>query len=121
VSDASATRKKLKKELKKLQAKSLSLSFARSSLPAGASRARVTSANAKWARVAEARDRVQKQLDEMPLKTSTPWIEEVMFVDCAECGESIELGTGVSISEGYEETCTECGADFWVETQSYRP
>lgn len=38
---------------------------ARSRLPPGSSRARVTSANAKWSRAAEHRDRLARELAEM--------------------------------------------------------
>lgn len=37
---------------------------ARQKLPAGTSRARVTSANARWASAAEERDRVRQQLED---------------------------------------------------------
>lgn len=36
----------------------------RQRLPAGSSRARVTSANARWASAAEERDRIQQQLED---------------------------------------------------------
>lgn len=39
-------------------------SDARRSLPPGSTRARVTSANARWASTAEERDRVQRKLDD---------------------------------------------------------
>lgn len=39
-------------------------SEARQKLPAGSSRARVTSVNARWASAAEERDRVRQQLEE---------------------------------------------------------
>lgn len=39
-------------------------SEARQSLPAGSSRARVTSANARWSSAAEERDRVWQQLED---------------------------------------------------------
>jgi len=47
----------------RLAKQSAKLAAARSALPAGSSRARVTSANARWARVAEERERVGKILD----------------------------------------------------------
>lgn len=47
----------------RLSKQSAKLAAARSALPAGSSRARVTSANARWARVAEERERVGKILD----------------------------------------------------------
>ena len=45
-----------------LRRKSERLAAARGALPAGSTRARVTTANAKWARVAEARDIREGQL-----------------------------------------------------------
>lgn len=56
---------KLRAELKRLEAKSAALADARFALPPGSSRARVTSANAKWKRAAEARDRVAAQIAAM--------------------------------------------------------
>lgn len=53
-------RTRLEQELKRLRKKAARLSLARSALRPGSSRFRVT--NAKWAWVAEARDRVQAQL-----------------------------------------------------------
>lgn len=55
-------RKRLEKALADLTKRSEKLSAARASLPPGSSRARVTAANAKWARVAEARDLAQRAL-----------------------------------------------------------
>lgn len=57
-----SARAKLERELARLTAQSRRLSERRMALPPGSSRARVTSANARWARVAEARDRVAAQL-----------------------------------------------------------
>lgn len=60
---ANETKKKaLEKELARLEKKSADLSEARSRLPPGTSRARITSANAKWARAAEARNHVAAAL-----------------------------------------------------------
>ena len=42
--------------------KSAKCSEARGALPAGSTRARVTTANARWMRAAEERDRVEKEL-----------------------------------------------------------
>jgi hypothetical protein len=50
--------------------KSARFADARAALPAGSSRARVTSANARWARAAEERDRIARQLDQ--LRRGTP-------------------------------------------------
>lgn len=54
---------RLQRELKAAQAKSDRLCRSRAALPPGSSRARVTTANARWARAAEARDRIAAQLD----------------------------------------------------------
>lgn len=58
----------LERMLKDAEAKSARLAEARSKLPPGSSRARVTSANARWARAAEARDALVKRLDEARTK-----------------------------------------------------
>jgi len=50
------------KPLARAAAKSVKASEARAALPPGSSRARVTTANARWARAAEERDRVAAQL-----------------------------------------------------------
>jgi hypothetical protein len=55
--------KALERALQKAQAASDRASEARRALPPGSSRARVTTANARWMRAAEERDRVQKLLD----------------------------------------------------------
>lgn len=54
---------RLEKSLAQAQAASLRWADRRGALPAGSTRARVTSANAKWARSAEHRDRISDQLD----------------------------------------------------------
>lgn len=53
----------LERELARAEAASARACNARASLPAGSSRARVTSANARWARAAEHRDRIAAALD----------------------------------------------------------
>ena len=53
----------LRKELARLERASAQAAERRAALPPGSSRARVTSANAKWMRLAEARDRVQRQIE----------------------------------------------------------
>lgn len=58
-------RKQLEKALKAAEAKSKKLSEARMRLPAGTSRAQVTTANARWARAAEERERLQQAMTEM--------------------------------------------------------
>jgi len=58
----------LRRELARAEAKSQRLSDARSRLPAGSSRARVTTANARWARAAEAREEVRRRLEEAKRK-----------------------------------------------------
>lgn len=50
------------KPLARAAAKSTKASEARAALPPGSTRARVTTANARWARAAEERDRVAAQL-----------------------------------------------------------
>lgn len=52
----------LRRELERLEKKVQAASEARRRLPAGSSRARVTTANARWARACEARDRVMAAL-----------------------------------------------------------
>jgi hypothetical protein len=49
-------------EWRRLAKKAYAAAEARSRLPAGASRARVTTANARWATAAEARDRRENEL-----------------------------------------------------------
>lgn len=49
-------------EWRRLAKKASAAAEARSRLPAGASRARVTTANARWATAAEARDRRENEL-----------------------------------------------------------
>lgn len=58
------TVEQLRRELERLEKKSKAAAEARSALPPGSSRARVTSANARWARAAAARDRVAGELAE---------------------------------------------------------
>lgn len=55
--------RKLERELERLTKRSAHLAETRVRLPAGAPRKRVTSANARWTRAAEARDRVASELD----------------------------------------------------------
>ena len=55
----------LRKELARLTKASKAASDARSRLGPGSSRARVTTANARWMRLAEARDRVEMELREL--------------------------------------------------------
>lgn len=54
---------RLTKLLAKAQAASMKAAMARHDLGPGATRARVTTANARWMRAAEHRDRIQEQLD----------------------------------------------------------
>lgn len=55
----------LRRELAKAIKHSQRLSAARANLGPGTSRARVTSANAKWARAAEYRDSLRRRLEEL--------------------------------------------------------
>lgn len=57
--------RKLERELARAEAASKRWSERRAALPAGSTRARVTTANAKWARAAEHRDRIAAQLEEV--------------------------------------------------------
>ena len=54
----------LERLLDEAERKSAKLASTRAALPPGSSRARVTSANARWARAAEYRDLLQRQLQE---------------------------------------------------------
>lgn len=54
--------KVLEKMLRDAQKKSEAAAQARAKLPPGSSRARVTTANARWMRAAEHRDRIDQQL-----------------------------------------------------------
>jgi hypothetical protein len=56
------TIKQLQRELARAEKQSQLACDARAALPAGSSRAKVTTANARWARAAEHRDRIAKQL-----------------------------------------------------------
>lgn len=59
----------LEREFARAETASLKASEARSRLPAGSSRARVTTANARWARKAEERDRILGELAAARLKS----------------------------------------------------
>lgn len=61
---------RLRKELKKAQAKSLKCAAARHRLPIGSSRARVTTANARWASAAEERDKLQEKVERLEKELS---------------------------------------------------
>jgi len=54
--------KRARRELEAAQRKSTKASEARAALPAGSSRARVTTANARWGVAAEARDRAAAEV-----------------------------------------------------------
>lgn len=58
----------LRAELARVEAKSAKLATARSALPPGTSRARVTRANARWARAAEHRDRLLAQIEALEVQ-----------------------------------------------------
>jgi hypothetical protein len=55
--------KALRRDLARSEAKSARLCAARAALPPGSSRARVTTANARWARAAEERDRLLRAVE----------------------------------------------------------
>lgn len=63
-------REKLVRALAKASAKSLKMAEARRMLQPGSSRARVTTANARWMRAAEERDRLIGKLSELDEKTT---------------------------------------------------
>lgn len=54
---------RLRRELEVAQRKSTKAMDRRRAMPPGSSRARVTTANANWARAAESRDRIKDLLD----------------------------------------------------------
>ena len=54
----------LRRELARLEKASIKFGERRTALPIGSSRARVNTANARWARATEARDRVERELRE---------------------------------------------------------
>lgn len=60
----------LRRKLQAAQEKSDKATTARRMLPPGSSRAKVTTANARWSRAAEARDRAQNALDD-PIEALT--------------------------------------------------
>jgi len=61
--------KALIREFEQAAMKSMRLCRARSELPAGSTRARITTANARWARAAEERGRLAKLLGEAGIDT----------------------------------------------------
>jgi hypothetical protein len=63
------TRAQLERALRAAERSSAKASAARRALPAGSSRARVTTANARWMRAAEHRDLLRRQLDDMDAAT----------------------------------------------------
>ncbi len=48
------------------------------------------------------------------MKKARTWTEEVVFVACPECEETIELGVDVVISEGEELECEHCQKPFLI-------
>lgn len=60
----------LRRELRRAETASAKACERRASLPPGSSRAKVTTANAKWMRASEHRDRIAKQLAELREVTS---------------------------------------------------
>lgn len=61
---------KLRRELRKAESASAQASETRRALPAGSSRARVTSANARWSRAAEYRDLLAKRLADLEARSA---------------------------------------------------
>lgn len=49
------------------------------------------------------------------MKTSKAWKEEITFVACPECEETIELGVDVISVDGEEYDCEHCGTAFLIE------
>lgn len=64
--------RRLERELARAQKASTRASDARASLPPGSSRARVTTANARWMRAAEHRDRIAAQLGALKREEAVP-------------------------------------------------
>lgn len=56
---------RLRRELARLEWDSERAMIARAKLPSGSSRARVTTANARWSQCAEARERVRARIESM--------------------------------------------------------
>lgn len=48
-------------------------------------------------------------------KRAEAWNEEVAYVDCPECGTTIELESGLIWEEGFEQECPKCFESFIVE------
>jgi len=61
-------RQRLERELARAEVASKKACEARGALPTGTSRARITTANARWMRAAEYRDRLRAKLDAMDEK-----------------------------------------------------
>jgi len=47
------------------------------------------------------------------MKCSQAWVEEISYVACPECGDTIDLGAGIIVSAGDVEVC-KCGCDFKI-------
>jgi hypothetical protein len=62
----------LERALKRATLKSAQLAEQRSRMPPGSSRARVTTANAKWSRAAEERERLERELAEARAEVPVP-------------------------------------------------
>lgn len=62
MSDLRTQERKLERELARLTKQAARFADVRFRMPAGSPRSRVTTANAKWARAAEARDRTAREL-----------------------------------------------------------
>jgi hypothetical protein len=72
----------IRRDLARLEIASARARDRRAALPPGSSRARVTTANARWARLAEARDLVERELAD------------------AERAEALAEGTVITVDKG---------------------
>lgn len=52
---------------------------------------------------------------EASMRTARTWIEEVTFVECPYCGESMELGTEVVVNDGEVLDCDKCDKKFSIK------
>jgi hypothetical protein len=59
------------------------------------------------------------------MRETTAWTEIIAFCECPACGESTELGSGVSFGDKPDaEQCGRCGCKFLVwgpDTEPQRP
>lgn len=84
--------KQLEKALADAQRKSIKCAERRHALPPGSSRARVTTANANWARAAEHRDRCSDRLDAAKAKLASESAKPAEPALAIEVGGRLTLG-----------------------------